>query len=65
MPGVSAGTGAGLPFHVCSGLGMLHASRAVSSVIVVSEKEEETTHPTCKQHQHQMEWELVEKQTLN
>lgn len=48
MPAVSAGDGAGLPFHVCPVLGVLCASTAMSSVIVVSEKEEETTHPTCK-----------------
>lgn len=45
MPGV--GDGAGLPFHVCPGLGMLHAGTAISSETVVSEKEEETAHPTC------------------
>lgn len=45
MPGV--GDGAGLPFHVCPGLGMLRAGTAISSETVVSEKEEETAHPTC------------------
>lgn len=38
MPGVSVGDGAGLPFHICPGFGMLCASTAVSSVIMVSEK---------------------------
>lgn len=54
VPGVAVGARAGLPFHVCPGLGMLHRGTAaihastLSLVIAASEEEMETARLTCK-----------------